>query len=127
MLKALIAGAAFLAISYPAHAVGQCQKPSPVNVPANAAQMSVAEFKGIYEQGQTYMSGADAYLTCLNQIIYTTAPEDPIVSAAGKAHQDYASEWGPVWGELNLACIEWEVAHGDTFPGGCQPPSPSQN
>lgn len=127
MLKALVATAALLTASSPAYAVGQCQKPTPPAVPADVAQLSAEDFKGVLRNGEAYMTSASAYLACLNQIIYTTAPEDPVVSAAGKAHQDYASEWGPVWGELNLACMEWEAAHGSGFPGGCQPPNPSEN
>ncbi len=106
-------------------AVGSCEKPAEINVPENVAQLSLTEFKNIHQQGESYMDNAKSYLKCLDGIIYSTAPEDPIVSKAGKAHSNYGEEWGVVWGQLNLACVNWEVAHATQFPGGCQPKNPT--
>jgi len=126
MKTVLTCVSAAILFNVPAYAdIGPCQKPSNIQVPANAESMSVGEFSNIRSQGETYLNGAKAYLKCLDQIIYSTVPEDPIVNKAGKEHQTYAQEWGPVWGTLNMACINWEATHNTQFPGGCQPSNPA--
>ncbi|WP_018997549.1 hypothetical protein [Hirschia maritima] len=126
MRKLIIATSLTCLLSAPAFAnVGSCEKPTELSVPANVDQLSFEEFQSLHAQGQSYMSNARDYLKCLDGIIYSTVPEDPIVSKAGKAHSTYGEEWGIVWGQLNLACVNWEVAHGTQFPGGCQPQNPT--
>jgi hypothetical protein len=119
-----LSAAAMLSLSAQAD-IGPCKKPTDINVPANVETMSLSEFKRVHTDGETYLTGAKQYLKCLDQIIYSTVPEDPIVNKAGKEHQTYAQEWGPVWGTLNMACINWEASHGSQFPGGCQPSNPA--
>ena len=126
-MKWLFLAAAALVFTSPAFAVGECVKPKVVVVPSDASDLTLQEYKEVKETGDAYMADAKTYLKCLDKIIYSYAPEDPIVSKAGKAHQDYAAEWAPVWGELNLACVNWEVAHGAQYPGGCQPLNPSES
>lgn len=126
MKKQIIAAAICTLLSAPAYAsVGSCVKPTELYVPENVSHLSLNEFKRLYQQGVGYMDNAKSYLKCLDGIIYSTAPEDPIVSKAGKAHSTYGEEWGIVWGQLNLACVNWEVAHATQFPGGCQPKNPT--
>lgn len=126
MKNAIIAATLALTVSAPAFAaVGSCEKPTQINVPENVNQLSLPEFENLHSQGEAYMSNARAYLKCLDGIIYSTAPENPVVNQAGNAHKDYAQEWGTVWGNLNLACVNWEVSHGAQFPGGCQPTNPT--
>ena len=122
----LVAGAAAFAAGTPAYAVGACEKPVAVSIPPDAPDMSLNQFRQVRQEGDRFLSQARDYLTCLNEIIYSSAPEDPLVSKAGKAHEEYAAEWAPVWGELNLACRNWEAAHGSQFPGGCQPMNPAE-
>lgn len=125
MQTTLLAAFALVAFADPAFAVGQCVKPDVVAIPQDAADMTLTEFTALREEGDAYLADAKSYLKCLDQIIYSNAPEDPIVSKAGKAHQDYASEWAPVWGDLNLACVNWEASHAAHYPGGCQPLNPA--
>ncbi len=125
MKKTILTAALMAMTASPAFAIGNCEKPSRVSIPADVASMPLTEFTQIRAKGESYLANARSYLSCLNQIIYNYAPEDPIVSKAGKAHQEYASEWAPIWGELNLACINWEASHGSQFPGGCQPTNPA--
>ena len=123
----MILGVVFaLSAATPAFAIGQCQKPVEVDIPADASHLPLSGFSKVREQGEAYLQNAHDYLACLNAIIYNYAPEDPIVSKAGKAHQEYAQEWVPVWGDLNLACVNWEAEHGVQFPGGCQPLNPAE-
>ena len=118
--------AACLMASPAAHAVGSCEKPVTVSVPDSASKLSVEGFSAIKADGDAYMDKARDYLSCLESIIYEYPPENPIVNQAGQAHQDYAKEWGPVWGELNMACVNWEMNHSTAFPGGCQPSVPTE-
>ena len=128
MKRSLIAIIAACTFSTPAFAVGECQKPETVKVPEDVAQLSAEEFAQIHENGDVYLQNAKSYLSCLDQIIYSNAPENPIVSEAGKAHEQYGQEWTKVWGELNLACSDWEAAHdGAQFPGGCLPFNPASS
>ena len=117
--------AACILLTPAAQAVGQCEKPTAITIPADAASLSLESLQALRTEADAYMTSARDYLACLDQIIYTTVPEDPIVSKAGQAHQDYALEWGAVWGNVNMACVNWEVEHSSQFPGGCAPEIPT--
>lgn len=124
-MKRVILTAALLGLSSaPAYAIGNCNEPSQISIPPNAAQLSMTEFKTVHEKGEAYMASAQSYLSCLNKIIYSYPPEDPIVNKAGHAHANYAEKWVPVWSELNLACSDWQALHGQSFPNGCTPTTP---
>ncbi|MBB34431.1 MAG: hypothetical protein CME88_12435 [Hirschia sp.] len=125
MKKTFVATLAVMMMASPAFAIGNCEKPQVVDIPLDTSQMSLPEFKSIKMRGDSYLEHAKSYLKCLDQIIYTNVPEDPIVSKAGKAHQEYAYEWASVWGDLNLACVNWEASHASQYPGGCQPMNPA--
>ncbi len=126
MKNALLAATLSLTVCAPAFSdVGSCRKPVQIQVPENVEQLSLPEFKGLHAQGEAYMNDARSYLKCLDGIIYSTVPEDPIVNKAGNAHKDYAMEWGAIWGNLNMACVNWEVTNATQFPGGCQPTNPT--
>jgi hypothetical protein len=125
MKKLYIAIVAASVLSAPAFAVGTCKKPVEPSIPTDSAQLSQDQFQRVRAAGDAYLRSAKSYLGCLDAIIYSTDPNDPIVTAAGKAHEAFSAEWSQTWGTLNLACHEWQYAHGTSFPGGCEPVNPS--